>query len=189
MNLDLGKQLFDTFSAAEKVAVSMRRSHKEAYRPYRVGNQWAVGGIQMKSTGKKIKVKSFDDIRALLYEYKDFDDDSSVEDYVKEIEIESKGKVSLLQGEASSWVLKDVDIKLGFEIGMSANNRNSYLVLELEKGVEQLLLKMGGKFARHIPLVKKQARDLIGLEIIWHTWNNSQSNWESNEWFYLIEQK
>ena len=189
MNLDMGKQMFDTFSAAEKVAVSMRRNHKEAYKPYKVGNQWAIGGVHMKSTDKKIKVKSFDDMRALLYEYKESDDDSAVEDYVREIELESKTKVSSLQGDTSTWILKHVDTKLGCDIGMSASNRNSYLVLELAKDAEHLRLKMGGKFARHIPLVKRQAEDLVGCEVIWHTWNNSQSNWGVNEWFYLLEQK
>jgi hypothetical protein len=189
MNLDIGKQMFDSFSAAEKVALSMRRTHKEAFKPYKVGNQWAIGGVHMKSTDKKIKVKSFDDMRALLYEYKESDDDTSVEDYVREIELESKTKVSSLQGDTSTWTLKNVDVKLGCDIGMSASNRNPYLVLGLEKGAEILTLKMGGKFARHIPLVQKQAKDLIGLEVIWHTWNNSQSNWGANEWFYLLEQK
>ena len=189
MNLDMGKQMFDTFSAAEKVAVSMRRTHKEAYKPYKVGNQWAIGGVHMKSTDKKIKVKSFDDMRALLYEYKESDDDTSVEDYVREIELESKTKVSSLQGDTSTWILKNVDVKLGCDIGMSPSNRNFYLVLDLEKGTEKVMLKMGGKFARHIPLVKKQAEDLVDCEVIWHTWNNAKSNWESNQWFYLLEQK
>jgi hypothetical protein len=128
-------------------------------------------------------------MRALLYEYKESDDDTSVEDYVREIELESKTKVSSLQGDTSTWVLKNVDVKLGCDIGMSPNNRNSYLVLNLEKGTEKVMLKMGGKFARHIPLVKKQAEDLVDCEVIWHTWNNAQSNWESNQWFYLLEQK
>ncbi len=189
MNLDIGKQMFDTFSAAEKVAVSMRRNHKEAYKPYKVGNQWAIGGVHMKSADKKPKVKSFDDVRALFYDYKESDEDTSVEDYVREIELESKNKVSSLQGDTSTWILKKVDIKLGCDIGMSTSNRNSYLVLDLEKGAEILMLKMGGKFARHIPLVKRQAEDLVGCEVIWHTWNNAQSNWGENEWFYLLEQK
>ena len=187
MDLDIGKKLFDSFAEAEKVAVAMRRSHKEAFKAYRVGNQWAVGGVHVKSSNKKVKVTSLDDIRALLYEYKESEDDSSVEDYIAEIASESKGKVSSLQGENSSWTLKHVEIKLGCDIGMSASNKNSYLVLDLEKGNEKLTLKMGGKFSRHIPLVKRQAEDLIDSEIIWHTWNNANSNWESNEWFYLLE--
>jgi hypothetical protein len=189
MDLDIGKKLFDSFAEAKKVAVSMRRLHKEPFKAYRVGNQWAVGGVHVKSTKKKLKVTSLDDIRALLYEYKETEEDSSVEDYIAEIANESKSKVSSLQGEHSSWILKQVEIKLGCDIGMSANNKNSYLVLRLAKGIEELSLKMGGKFSRHIPLVKKQAEDLIDLEIIWHTWNNANSNWESNEWFYLLEAK
>ncbi len=189
MNLDIGKQLFDTFSAAERVALSMRRSHKEAYKPYKVGNQWAVGGVHTKSMEKKVKVKSFDDVRALLYEYKESDEDTSVEDYVREIELESKLKISSLQGDTSTWILRNVNTKLGCDIGMSASNRNSYLILELDKGAEKLTLKMGGKFARHIPLVHKHAKDLVDCEVIWHTWNNAHSKWGEYEWFYLLEQK
>lgn len=189
MDLDIGKKLFNSFAEAEKVAASMRRLHKEAFKAYRVGNQWAVGGVHVKSSNKKVKVTSLDDIRALLYEYKESENDSSVEDYISEISNESKGKVSSLQGEHSSWILKSVGIKFGCDIGMSLSNKNSYLVLDLEKGSDKLVLKMGGKFSRHIPLVKRQAEALLNSEIIWHTWNNTNSSWESNEWFYLLEAK
>jgi hypothetical protein len=72
---------------------------------------------------------------------------------------------------------------------MSANNKNTYLVLTLTKAQEELTLKMGGNFSRHIPLVKKQAESLVGNTVYWHTWNSKTSSWGSNEWFYLIERK
>ena len=187
MDLDLGKKLFNSFTEAEQVAIKMRRTHKEAYVPYKVGSQWAVGGSHTKTLNKRAKVNSLDDIRILLNPYKESEEDNSVEDYISEIESESKVKVSTAQGEDLAWTLKHVDIKLGCDIDMSVNNRNQYLVLTLEKGINKLTLKMGGKFSRHIPLIKKQALGLINTEIIWHTWNNSNSNWESNEWFYLIQ--
>ena len=57
MNLDIGKQMFNTFTAAEKVAVSMRRTHKEAYKPYKVGNQWAIGGVSEQCSRNRVEVK------------------------------------------------------------------------------------------------------------------------------------
>jgi hypothetical protein len=190
MDLDIGKKLFDSFAEAEKVAVSMRRSHKEAFKAYRVGNQWAVGGVHVKSSNKKVKVTSLDDIRALLYEYKESEEDSSVEDYIAEIANESTSKTSSIQGESDDWLLRKVELKFGHEIhGMSANNKNTYLVLTLTKAKEELTLKMGGNFSRHIPLVKKQAESLVGNTVFWHTWNSKTSTWGSNEWFYLIERK
>jgi hypothetical protein len=187
MDLDIGKKLFDSFAEAEKVAVSMRRSHKEAFKAYRVGNQWAVGGVHVKSSNKKVKVTSLDDIRALLYEYKESEEDTSVEDYIAEIANESTSKTSSIQGESDDWLLRKVELKFGHEIhGMSANNKNTYLVLTLTKAKEELTLKMGGNFSRHIPLVKKQAESLVGNTVFWHTWNSKTSTWGSNEWFYLM---
>ena len=187
MDLNIGKTLFASFTEAEKVAVKMRRTHKEAYTPYKVGTQWAVGGLHTTPINKKIKVRSLDDIRALLYQYKESEEDNSVEEYIAEIESESKGKATSVQGEDKKWILKTVDIKLGCDIQMSVNNRNQYLVLNLEKDKQKITLKMGGKFSRHIPLMQKKALDLIDSEVIWHTWNNPSSNWGVNEWFYLIQ--
>ena len=54
-----------------------------------------------------------------------------------------------------------------------------------------MILKMGGRFESHIPLIKKQAEKLIGNSVVWHTWNSKirKTNWSSDSWFYLIEAK
>ena len=69
-------------------------------------------------------------------------DDSSVEEYIEEIENDLQSKESTVQGEDTDWMLKDVKILLGKEIGMSINNNNSYLVLFVEKGIEKISLKI-----------------------------------------------
>ena len=152
MNINEGKKLFATYSEAAKVAESMSRAHKEGFEAYKVGNEWAVGGVHTKAIHKKQKVKSFDDIRILLDEYKESEDDTSVEDYISDIENDLVSKESSIQGENSDWILKDVDLKLGKDINMSPSNLKTYLVLSLEKGKDKMTLKMGGNFSRHIPL-------------------------------------
>ena len=188
-NINEGKKLFATYSEAAKVAESMSRVHKEGFEAYKVGNEWAVGGVHTKAIHKKQKVKSFDDIRILLDEYKESEDDTSVEDYISDIENDLVSKESSIQGENSDWILKDVDLKLGRDIGMSASNDKTYLVLVLAKGLEKLTLKMGGNFSRHIPLIKKQAESLKDSAVIWHTWNSSTSSWGNDAWFYRLEKK
>jgi hypothetical protein len=188
-NINEGKKLFATYSEANKVAESMSRIHKEGFEAYKVGNEWAVGGVHTKAIHKKQKVKSFDDIRILLDEFKDSESDTSVEEYISDIVADSVNKESSIQGENFDWILKDVDLKLGRDIGMAASNDKKYLVLMLEKGLEKLTLKMGGNFSRHIPLIKKQAESLKDSAVIWHTWNSSTSSWGTDSWFYRLEKK
>jgi len=188
-NINEGKKLFASYAEAAKVAESMSRAHKEGFEVYKVGNEWAVGGVHTKAINKKHKVKSFDDIRILLDEFKDSERDTSVEDYISDIEADSMSKESSIQGENFDWILKDVDLKPGKEIGMAASNEKTYLVLMLEKGLDKLILKMGGNFSRHIPLIKKQAESLKGSAVIWHTWNSNTSSWGTDAWFYRLEKK
>jgi len=189
MTLDDGKRLFDSFAEAEKVATKMSRSHNEGFSVYKVGNQWAIGGVHTKEVRKKQKIKSFDDIRLLLEEFKETHSDTSVEDYISEIENDSLVKESSIQGESDEWILRAVALKFGHEIDMSPKNTNTYLVLSLSKGEHKLTLKMGGNFSSHIPLIKKQAESLIDSAVIWHTWNSSTSNWNKDAWFYRLERK
>jgi hypothetical protein len=187
--IDDGKQLYTSHADAEKVAAKMSRTHNEGFNVYKVGNQWAIGGVHLKTAQMKPKVKSLSDIRALLDEFREFEQDTSVEDYIAEIERDSQNKESLIQGGPDEWILKSISVRLGNEIGMSLSNNKEYLVLSLEKETQKLTLKMGGNFSRHIPLIKRQAESLIDSAVIWHTWNNNGSNWGSDSWFYRIEKK
>lgn len=189
MNIDEGKQLYATFTEAQKIAERMSRTHGEGYKAYKVGTSWAVGGIHMKALHKK--VKSFDDIRVLLDEFKESNDDNSIENYIKDIEETSLTTESVTKGESDSWVLTGVALKPGYELGMSVNNTKIYLVLSLAKNSDKMLLKMGGKFSIHIPLIKKQCETLIDQAVVWDTWNSSiqETNWQSDEWFYRIQAK
>jgi len=189
MTLDEGKRLFDSFAEAEKVAAKMSRTHNEGFNVYKVGAQWAIGGMHTKAVHKKQKVKSLDDIRMLLEEFKETESDTSVEDYISEIENDSLNKESSIHGESDEWILRKVGLKLGHEIGMSPSNKNTYLALSLSKGSQQLTLKMGGNFSRHIPLIKRQAESLVDTAVVWHTWNSSSSNWSNDAWFYRLERK
>jgi hypothetical protein len=187
-NINDGKKLYASFSEAEKVAEKMSRTHNEGFNVYKVEGMWAVGGVHFRKNNKQ-KIKSFDDLRIILNEFMSDKDDSSVEEYIEEIENDLQSKESTVQGEDTDWMLKDVKILLGKEIGMSINNNNSYLVLFVEKGIEKISLKMGGNFSQHIPLIQRQANSLINSNIIWHTWNSKSSNWQENAWFYRIEKK
>lgn len=182
------KKLFASFSEAEKVAEKMSRTHNEGFNVYKVHDMWAVGGVHLKNNNKQ-KIKSFDDLRIILNEFVSDKDDSSVDDYIKVIENDLQDNENTIQGENTDWILKDIKILLGKEIGMSVNNNNSYLVLFIERGHEKLSIKMGGNFSSHIPLIQRQANSLINSKIIWHTWNSKSSNWKENAWFYRIEKK
>ncbi len=185
---DIGKKLYDTYSEAEKIAEKMSRTHKEGFNVYKVEDKWAVGGVHIKKNNKQ-KIKSFDDLRIILNEFMSGEDDSSVEDYIEEIENDLQSKESTIQGLTDEWILKSVSLKLGRDIGMLQTNDKNYLVLFLENNDQKLMLKMGGNFSRHIPLIKRQAESLIESAVLWHTWNSSTSSWAKDTWFYRIESK
>ena len=128
-------------------------------------------------------------IEILLNEFKEAKCDTSVSDYIADIENETVHKVSSIQGELEEWILRRVEVKLGCCIGMDLNNHTKYLVLTLETGADKLVLKMGGRFSRHIPLIKRQAENLINSLVTWHTWNSEESSWSEGAWFYRIEGK
>lgn len=187
MNLDDGKRLYSSYSEAQREADRLTQAHRRGFQAYRVGANWAVGGVHMK---KSKKIKSFEDLHQLLDMYKESDDDVSVDAYISEIENESLISDSEEVGASQQWILQDVSLKLGCDIGMSTANKTTYLVLILKRNHETLLLKMGGKFGVHIPLVKRQCEALKFKNVRWHTWNSKvkKSNWQTNEWFYLIEE-
>ncbi len=187
MNFDDGKRLYSSYSEAQKEAERLTHKHKQGFQTYKVGSNWAVGGVHMK---KSKKIKSLEDLHQLLDVYKESDDDSSVDAYISEIEKESLVSDSEEIGASQLWILQDVSLRLGCDIGMAITNKTTYLVLTLKQNNETLILKMGGKFSKHIPLVKRQCDSLKFKSIRWHTWNSKirNSNWQSNEWFYLIEE-
>lgn len=187
MNIDEGKRLYSTFTEAKQVADRMARTHNEGFEPYKVGSSWAVGGVHMKPRPKK--VKAFDDLRKLLNEFKDSEEDSSVEDYFNEIEIASQTNESVTKGDSEIWILKSVALKKGYELGMSPSNQSVYLALSVQNNTDTLTLKMGGKFSPHIPLIKRLSESLITQPVIWHTWNSTikKTNWGNEEWFYAIQ--
>lgn len=189
MNINEGKQLYSSYAEAEKVAMKMRRNKDEGYQVYKVGQEWAVGGVHTKVIQNKQKIKSFDNLRLLLDEFRESENDFSVEEYISEIKNEAVSKTSTMFGDADEWILRAVSLRLGRDLGMSISNNKTYLVLDLEKGSQKLMLKMGGNFSRHIPLIKKQADSLVNFPIIWYTWNNKTSNWGEDAWFYRIEEK
>lgn len=187
MNLDDGKRLYSTYSEAQKEADRLMHKHKQGFQAYKVGSNWAVGGVHLKKTKK---IKSLEDLHQLLDIYKESEDDRSVDAYISEIEKESLVSDSEEIGASQLWILQDVSLRLGCDIGMASTNQTTYLVLTLKQNDETLILKMGGKFSKHIPLVKRQCDALKFKSIRWHTWNSKvkKSNWQTNEWFYLIEE-
>ncbi len=187
MDINNGKKLYSTYSEASREAERLTQAHKQGFRAYKVGAQWAVGGVHMK---ERKKIKSFEDLHHLLDIYKESDDDNSIDAYINEIKNESLVSESEEVGVSPNWILQDIALKSGCDIGMSSSNRTIYLVLTLKKEFEEIQLKMGGKFGAHIPLVKKQCEGLIGKSVRWYTWNSKfkKTNWLPNEWFYLVEE-
>lgn len=111
------------------------------------------------------------------------------DEYLSDIENHLSNKPRFIQGMSDSWILKNVSLKNGCEIGLSPSNNCIYLTLSLENGDNKLTLKMGGAFTKHIEIVKQQAENLINCEVIWHTWNDSTTNWSEDSWFYKIDKK
>jgi hypothetical protein len=48
-NIDDGKKVYVSYAEAEKVAAKMSRTHNEGFKVYKVGSQWAVGGVHTKT--------------------------------------------------------------------------------------------------------------------------------------------
>jgi hypothetical protein len=114
---------------------------------------------------------------------------TSVEEYSSDIDKILLNKRRFIHGLEDSWILKNVSLNPGYEIGLSPKNNDNYLTLTVERGGKELILKMGGAFGKHIRLVKQKAENLLNSEIIWHTWNDATSDWDEDKWFYRIEPK
>lgn len=189
-DLDQGKVVFATFDEAERTATKMRKSHGAAFQVYKVEGGWAIGGVHVKKKREPQKKKSFLDLKSLLEEYKTYENDNSVDNYIHDVVAESEKEhvESVSNGENLLWILIGVNVLTGRELQMA--NDKKYLVLTIKNDVEQKQIQMGGAFERHIPLVSRLADSLQGKSILWHTWN-SKSNankWTSDKWFYLIEE-
>lgn len=188
MDINEGKKRFQSWEEADRVAKRMRNKHGEKYTIYRDGDAWLIGGDSKKSVKSSRKTRSFSDIRQLMYQFRLSDADTSVDEYVDEIEQGHSTKESVDQGYGENWILERADELPGCDIGMAVTNKNLYLQLTLKKGDSQRVnIKMGGAFSRHIPLVKRQAESLLNKPVVWYTWNNGRSNWGEFEWFYRIE--
>lgn len=188
MDANGGKKLFTSYDDAERAAKAMRVRHVEPFRPVKVDGGWVVGGNHLKSKTPYKRVKSFSDIRALFEEIAESISEADVAEYANQIATESaSSKVSEVNGDGENWVLISSAVMSGTELGMS--NSTPYLVLKLENGNQELTIKMGGEFRKHIPIVSAQAESLLGRSIVWHTWNSSRqpTKWKRSEWFYLIE--
>ena len=189
MNLDQGKIAFDSKPEAEKAAQRMHRKHGEAFRAYKLDSgKWAVGGIFIKKRPLK-KVKSFLDLKALYQDYKEFEADTSVDEYVTDIQATevSTGQVGTAHGGDAVWVLVGYSIKSNEELGIKKIGQ--YLVLEITNGEETVTPKMGGAFSRHIPLMSRIAQTLIDKPVLWASWNpkSDPNKWGKNSWFYQLE--
>ncbi len=189
MDINEGKKRFQSWEEADRVAKRMRNKHGEKYTVYRDGDAWLIGGDNKKTVkSPPRKARSFSDIRQLMYQYKLSDNDTSIDEYVDEIEQEHANKESVDQGYGENWILENAEALPGCEIGMASTNKNIYLRLTLIKGDSQRIhIKMGGAFSRHIPLVKRQAESLLNKPVVWYTWNNRGSSWGEFEWFYRLE--
>lgn len=187
MSEDQGKKKYASYTEAQREAARLSRAHKQGFQPYRVGSMWAVGGMHT----KKVKsVKSLADLHELLDPYKDGDVDASIDAYISDIAREGLVSASEEVGAQQKWVLLSAETKRGCDIGMSPSNTTVYLVLSLKKSDQELQIKMGGKFAVHIPVVKRQCETLRNKTVRWFTWNSAakRTSWTSDEWFYLVEE-
>jgi hypothetical protein len=186
MDLNQGKVVFKTQDEANKAAQRMGRNYEEPFRAYPVNGGWAVGGVFLKKPIKKIK--SLSDMREILKQFKDSDDDYSVDQYTDLIESEeSSNKVSTTFGDDSIWTLISYEEMTGTQLGMKTSG--SYLVLEITNGIETKRPKMGGAFRPHIPLMKKMAESLLHKPVEWSTWNSkiNSDKWANDSWFYKLE--
>jgi hypothetical protein len=188
MDANSGKKLYGSYEDAERVAKLMRFRYDEPFKPVKVDEGWVVGGVHLKSKTPYKRVKSLSAIHALFDDQDDLVSETDVSDYANQIATDfASEKVSEINGSGEDWILASSEVLPGSELGM--RNSTPYLVLTLKNDKQSLLIKMGGEFRRHIPLVSAQAKSLLGRSIIWHTWNSSrqQTNWKRSEWFYLIE--
>lgn len=190
MQFNKGKVFYSTYIEANKIAEKLRKTHHEAFTAYRTNEGWCVGGNHTKRSSKTKKVNSLQDVGCLFYDFKLDEDDLSVDDYLNDIASElNKNKKSIENGLDNSWILKDVKFMTGSQLDMK--NEKRYLALIVDNLIEKKLIRMGGPFERNIDLLYRFALTLKDTEIIWHTWNNSNSpgKWNSDTWFYKIEPK
>ncbi len=187
MNINDNKITYSSFIKAQKEANRLSKEHNRGFNVYKSGCGWMIGGVHIT---KEKKIKSFANLHQLLDLYKDDENDASVDLFIRDVEQQSVISESEEVGIDLNWILQNVSVKQGFEVGLSAANKKTYLVLDLTQDTNKLRLKMGGKFDVHIPLMKKQCDALISKSVRWHTWNSKSrdTNWLPNEWFYLVEE-
>lgn len=186
MDLDQGKTIFKTQDEAQKAAQRMSRNHEAPFRSYPAKGGWVVGGVFLKKQIKKSK--SLSDMREIWKQFKESEDDYSVDKYTDLIETEeNSNKVSTTFGDDSIWTLISYEEITGSQLGMKTSG--SYLVLEITNGIETKKPKMGGAFQPHIPLMKKIAESLLHKPVEWSTWNSrvSPDKWGNDSWFYKLE--
>ena len=187
MNPNTGKTSFSNKNDAEAAATKMSRKFSQPFAAYQSKGKWYVGGKFIKHR-PKIKLKGLIDLKEAWQQFQDDQNDSVVNDYIKTVETTTAENTqeSMLKGDDGIWTLLGLSEKRGTELGF--RNDKIYLVLEVGNGHETINLKMGGAFARHIPLMKKVAHSLLDQPVVWSTWNKvGQTQWLENEWFYRLD--
>ena len=183
-----GKVFFVSKDDAERGARIMSRKFNEHFTTYQINQGWAVGGVFYKKH-KLIKTKSLDQIKNIWQTHQENEENLLFKKYVDTIKKqEIVNKISTTFGSDSIWILVDYSIKKADEVGFKNDGR--YLVLDLTNGIESRNPKMGGAFEIHIPLMEKIVNSLINNSVIWSTWNpkNNPTKWDSDSWFYRLEQ-
>lgn len=187
MNPNTGKTSFSNKNDAEAAATKMSRKFSQPFAAYQSKGKWYVGGKFIKHR-PQIKVKGLLDLKEAWQQFQDDQNDPVVNDYIETVEATTAQNTqeSMLRGDDGIWTLLGLSEKRGTELGF--RNDKIYLVLEVGNGHETIHLKMGGAFARHIPLMTKVAQSLLDQPIVWSTWNKvGQTQWLENEWFYRLD--
>lgn len=159
-------------------------------KAYKTKDGWRVAKYNIDSNKNIESFKWLDEIRTSFFKKINTEkNDSEINSYIALIKHKSNSeKVSTINGLDSKWILETVKIMTGRQLNM--NNDNNYLTLTVSKnGAMKQIIKMGGAFECTIPLIKRQAEELISKPVTWHTWNapSKPNQWLSNEWFYLLE--
>ena len=82
MNSDFGKALFSSYEEALRVSNSLVKKHKRGFNVYKIGSNWAIGGVHTK---KIHKVKSFNELKEIYDSLAMIDSNDLVDDYFKDI--------------------------------------------------------------------------------------------------------
>lgn len=189
--MDEGKRQYGSYLEAQRACQYLIKKKRAPFTVYGSNRVWYVGGVHMKQRDATKRLKSFEDIKQLFAE--DLDEQLSegqVDAYASDVVADSEaGMETIESGSEAECILREASLQTGRELGM--NNSNAYLVIDVDVGDDRKQILMGGAFARHIPVVMKQAKRMKGKPIVWYTWNPSggAKTWGHERWFYMIEER